>query len=339
MSIPVHIVTGFLGAGKTTLLNRQLSSGDLANTAIIVNEFGDVGIDHLLVESASPADAMIELSDGCLCCTVRGDLVDTLEQLSRRVSGGTPLERVIIETTGLADPAPVLQVIMAAPGIRDRFRVAGVVTAVCALTGLDSLDQHNEARTQVALADVIILTKTDIAPPSPALIATLAALNPLVEPVDANASDVSLTLDDATVSNAKITDSGAGHHNDRHHDNGIEAFTLTHNRPIDEASVGMFVDLLRSTMAPEMLRMKGIVWTEQLADQPLVIHGVRSVFDPPQRLASWPSSERKTRLVVISKHGKRRHIADLFAAFTGQARIDTPDQQAITENPLAIPGM
>ncbi len=264
-SLPVHVLTGFLGAGKTTLLNRLIRSGGFANTAVIINEFGDVGIDHLLVEAAEGAEPMIELSDGCLCCTVRSDLVDTLFQIAERIDAGAALDRVVIETTGLADPAPVLQAIIATPGLNERFHVASVVTVVCAATGLASLEGHEEARKQVALADRIVLTKTDIAPPTDALRARMSALNPLVAPVDARAADFVLALDDAALTAADVPAEAHSHDHHHHdvnrHDASIEAFTLTHDRPIPSATVEMFIDLLRSSMPRELLRMKGVVET------------------------------------------------------------------------------
>ena len=342
-SLPVHVLTGFLGAGKTTLLNRLIRSGGFANTAVIINEFGDVGIDHLLVEAAEGAEPMIELSDGCLCCTVRSDLVDTLFQIAERIDAGAALDRVVIETTGLADPAPVLQAIIATPGLNERFHVASVVTVVCAATGLASLEGHEEARKQVALADRIVLTKTDIAPPTDALRARMSALNPLVAPVDARAADFVLALDDAALTAADVPAEAHSHDHHHHdvnrHDASIEAFTLTHDRPIPSATVEMFIDLLRSSMPRELLRMKGVVETVERPDRPLVVHGVQSVFHPPVRLDGWGGRRPETRLVVIARNGNRAHIEGLFAAFTGQIAPDRPDAQALTDNPLAIPGM
>lgn len=342
--LPVHVVTGFLGAGKTTLLNRLIGAGGFANTAVIINEFGDVGIDHLLVEAAEGGEPMIELSDGCLCCTVRSDLVDTLFQIAARVDAGATLDRVVIETTGLADPAPVLQAVMATPGLNERFRVASLVTVVCAATGLTSLRGHEEARSQVALADRIVLTKTDMTPPSDELLAAIAALNPMVTPLDSRADGFALVLDDAAVSAADLPeDEPHGHHHHHHdvnrHDATIEAFTLTHDRPIPASTVEMFIDLLRSSMPRQLLRMKGIVRTVEDPERPLVVHGVQSVFHPPVRLDGWGGRTPQTRLVVITKNGNRAHVEGLFAAFTGQIAPDRPDAQALTNNPLAIPGM
>lgn len=189
--VPVAILTGFLGAGKSTLLNRILKDEDMRDAAVIINEFGDVGIDHLLVESSD--DSIIELSDGCLCCTVRGELVDTLANLMDAMQTGRirPLKRVVIETTGLADPAPVMQSIMGNPVIAANFDLDGVITVVDAVNGLQTLDNHEEARKQVAVADRLIVSKTTIAGAiaEDLLEGRLRALNPRAQILNADSDE------------------------------------------------------------------------------------------------------------------------------------------------------
>lgn len=368
--IPLTLLTGFLGAGKTTLLNRLLRDPDLRDTAVLINEFGEIPLDHLLVEKID-GDMMV-LSSGCLCCNLRGDLVTALEKLLRNLDNGrASFARVIVETTGLADPAPLLQTLMQHPYLVMRFRLDGVVTLVDAVNGSDTLDHHPEAVKQAAVADRIVLTKTDLlatpdgAAKREALIARLRKLNPAAPILDAAAGeanaaaltgcglydparkipDVSRWLADEAVAVAQAHDHRHSH--DHHHDHGrhdhsdvnrhddrVRAFTLATERAIPAAMLDLFLELLRSTHGPNLLRMKAIVHIEETPDRPMVLHGVQHVLHPATQLEAWPDADRRTRMVFIVRDIEPRVIRELFDAFLGYTMPDRPDAQALTDNPL-----
>jgi G3E family GTPase len=360
LPIPVSVLTGFLGAGKTTLLNRLLKDPALKDTAVIINEFGDVAIDHLLVEQAS--DGVIQLSDGCLCCTVRGELVETLADLIDRVQTGRidNLARVVIETTGLADPAPVLQSIMAHPVLVQAFRLDGVITLVDAVNGASTLDDHIEAVKQVAVADRLVLTKTDLVDDASTLDALkdrLGALNPNASVIDVDdagpASLLACGLYDPATKTADVrrwlgeaTEHDHRHHNHQHHghnhhhthDERVRSFALVHDAPVPHAAIEMFLDLLLSLHGGKLLRMKGVIELLESPERPLVIHGVQRTLHPPARLPVWPSGPRGVRLVLIALDIPENYIRKLFALITNEPGIDTPDRAAVEDNPLGIPG-
>lgn len=357
----MSVLTGFLGSGKTTLLNRLLKDPALTDTAVIINEFGDVAIDHLLVEQSS--DGVIQLSDGCLCCTVRGELVDTLADLVDRLQTGriARLKRVVIETTGLADPAPVLQSIMGHPALVQAFRLDGVIAMVDAINGEATLDAHVEAVKQVAVADRIVIAKTDLVEDSQELErlrARLQKINPGAPLLDASAVDAAGVLEcglyDPSTKTADVrkwlgeeAEHAALHHDDHDHDHDhkhrhdqrVRSFTLVHDRPVPYAAIEMFLDLLRSAHGEKLLRMKGIIELAESPERPLVIHGVQKLLHPPARLPAWPDDMRGTRLVLITLDMPEDYVRRLFAAFTNQPGIDTADRAAMEENPLAIPGL
>jgi G3E family GTPase len=358
------VLTGFLGAGKTTLLNRLVTDPALAGTAVIINEFGEIGLDHLLVKPIS--DNIVLLQSGCLCCTLRGDLVDALEQLLRDLDNGRAVfRRVILETTGLADPAPVLQTAMAHPYLVMRYRLDGVIAVVDAVNAAATLDAHMESVKQVAVADRIVLTKTDLIDTAERrrskeiLIERLRALNPAAPILDAAANEATparlvacgLFDPDRKIPDVKrwlaaeaYAEQAAAHsHHDHHHDvnrhdERIRAFSFAAEAAIPAAMLEMFLDLLRSVHGENLLRLKGIVKLKETPASPLVIHGVQHIFHPPVRLPRWPDADERTRIVLITRDLDPRAVQKLFDAFLGAGAPDRADRDALLDNPLVAFG-
>jgi G3E family GTPase len=338
---PVTLLTGFLGSGKTTVLNYVLKQPEMAATAVIVNEFGEVGIDHLLVEKAT--DDVVLMQSGCLCCTVRGDIADTLVNLFvDRAKGRIPgFERVVIETTGLADPAPILHALMSDPIVAERYMVDGVVTTIDAVNGAGTLDAQVEAVKQAAVADRLLLTKCDVASAEGrrALEERLAALNPGAPIIEVTGGAVdpaflfNLGLFDPETKTVEVQrwpgeetfaddhDDHGHHHAKNHghdvnrHDEHIGSFCIVREMPMSWTALSGWLDALASMRGADLLRVKAIVAIEERPGQPVVLHGVQHLFHPPVLLPEWPSEDRRTRMVFITRDLPREMIEATLAAF------------------------
>ena len=330
---PVSIITGFLGSGKTTLLNRLLQDPRMAGSAVIINEFGEIGLDHLLV--TAPAENMILLRSGCLCCTVRGDLVQTLADLwVRRERGEIPaFDRVLVETTGLADPVPILRTLATDEDIAPLFRPDTVLTLVDGVNGYAQLDAHAESVKQAAVSDVLLVTKTDIADAADvaALDARLARLNPGAQLRRAVRGEIdAATLFGNTIWNSAAHGpdverwlseeayAGAGQHDHDHahdvnrHDDHIRAFSLRHDAPITMTGLAAWLDMLAGLRGANLLRVKGLINVE---GEPVVVHAVQSVLHEPLMLERWPSDDHGTRIVFITRDLRREEIEKTLALF------------------------
>ena len=317
--VAVTVLTGFLGSGKTTLLNRLLHQPDMRGTAVIINEFGSVGLDHDLVDHSE--EQLVLLANGCICCTVRGDLVDAFERLSQSSEAlRGALRHVVVETTGLADPAPILHTLMGDPRLTRHWRLAGVACTVDAFNAMATLDRHPEAVKQAAVADRLMLTKTDLVPSAQLapLLGRLQAINPLAgistEPDDALLSLLGL-LDghSAAPSAATTPDANAttrpflfpagvpSQHDANRHDDHIRSYVIVREHPLSRDGFMAWLDVIAAMRGDDLLRVKGIVHLQDSPDSPMVIHGVQHLFHPPQLLPCWPSDDRRTRIVFITR--------------------------------------
>ena len=353
--IPVTLLTGFLGSGKSTLLTQILGDTRFGNTAVVVNEFGEVGLDGLLIEHAD--DQTVEMTSGCLCCTIRGDIRETLLALHRRRDRGDipAFTRLVVESTGLADPAPVVHTLMSDPMLDRRFMLGGIVAAIDAINGQATLEKHPECMKQAAVADRLVITKTDLIndPFSrkdvEALSAKLRTLNPgarILERHDPafdlnRLFDTSLydpetkTMDVRKWLNAEAElDHGDHHHHahEHHHDRNqlhpaqdphdvtrhgteVRSFTLTFDEPVTIDAFCGALEALTATQGANLLRLKGIVNTADRPGRPLVIHGVQHVFHDPVWLDAWPDADERTRLVLITHRIERKTLEDFFRAW------------------------
>jgi G3E family GTPase len=350
---PLTVLTGFLGSGKTTTLARLLKAPEFAGTVAIINEFGEIGLDHLLIETSEERFALLD--NGCICCTVRDDLVEMLLRLVARADAGElpNFRRVVVETTGLADPAPILHALMAEPRLTEAYRIDGVLTTVDAVNGLATLNAHREAVKQVAVADRLLVTKIDLAAPDQAerLLARLSVLNPTATVIPSREGDAPATaligvglearregpteivdwferaaraterrrfIAEAhdTVRDKTCGDPRCGNllHGHRH-DEDISTFSISIDDPVEWGAFRRWLEYLAMLKGEDLLRFKGLIHIAERPDTPIVVHGVQHVFHPPRELAAWPSADRRTRLVFITRGIARSLIENTLSKF------------------------
>jgi G3E family GTPase len=320
--VPVSIVTGFLGSGKTTLIGRVLRDPGFARTAVIVNEFGEIGLDHELIASGN--ETFLSLTTGCLCCAVRSDLLETLLELQDRA--GDMFDRVLIETSGLADPAPILHALMTDATISVTHSIDTIVTVVDPVHGAATLDGYPEARRQIAMADRLVFSKVDLMRPDILLLARIEDLNPFAPRSDAIDTRPGLIFAGSdpmarAVRLGKLPDRPAGSPFTRaRHAEGIETEALRRDRPLPALALTLWLQALAEHCGDRLIRMKGIVSIEEMQGRPAVVHGVQHVFSPPEFLERWPSEDTSTRLVFIFRDMPRHFPARLLDAIEREVR-------------------
>ena len=314
--LPVVAVTGFLGSGKTTLIRGLLGKPEGAGTAVVVNEYGEIGIDHALLRSSS--DVTVLLGNGCLCCNVRSDLEETLRGLfADRARGAVPsFARVVIETSGLADPGPVLQTFATDRGLGREFHLQALICVVDAVNGTGNLERMPEARKQVALADRIVVTKSDLADTraTESLVARIGALNPAPVAIARNGEIApSFLLDEP------LAPQGSFEIGEVTHTHGLNCFSLVFDEPLSWPGFEQTMAVLAALRGPDLLRVKGLVALAECRG-PVVVHFVQHVAHPPVELEDWPDDDRRSRLVFVTRSLPREPVAQLFASVAGVAR-------------------
>jgi G3E family GTPase len=343
---PVTILTGFLGSGKTTLLNRALRDPAMANTAVVINEFGEISLDHAL--AARSDDTIMVLENGCLCCTVFGDLVTTLNNLyhAREDAAIPRFDHVVIETSGLADPSPLIQAFLSDPTLAGLYRLGALVTTVDAVNGPDTLDRHVESIRQVALADHLLITKLDLVDAAQArateetVAARLRSLNPAarISRIDDPAVDTGTLLRTAGLDptdpkadarawlNAAAYERHEGHHHDHAHpdlddhdphrglhDRDIASFCFVRENPIPREALRLLLDALQQNLGPNLLRVKGLIHVAEEPDRPAVIQGAQHLLHNLSWLDRWPDADRRSKIVFVTQGFDRADVEDMIA--------------------------
>jgi G3E family GTPase len=313
---PVTLLTGFLGSGKTTLMSRALRDPAMTRTAVVINEFGEISIDHALISASN--DTILVLENGCLCCTVFGDLVQTLNRLYHaRAAGEVSFDRVIIETSGLADPAPVRQAFLSDPTLAGLYSIASVIVTVDAVNAAHTLTEHAVSVRQVALADHLLITKLDLIAPEArdihqlALIARLRGCNPSarISASDDPALDPIELLRHAAPDPSQgfkgaqdwLADAMTHSHTGHAHDAAIASFNLVREKPLPREALQLLLSTVEKHLGPSLLRVKGLVNVAEEPDQPAVIQGAQHLLHNLTWLSQWPDEDRRTRIVFITQ--------------------------------------
>jgi G3E family GTPase len=341
---PVNIITGFLGSGKTTLLQRLLRSPELSDVAVLVNEFGEVGLDHHLLQNV--AESTLLLENGCLCCAVRGDLQKALRDLlSRRTRGDIPhFRRVAIETSGLADPAPIAYTLLSEAVLRHHFRLSAIITTVDAVNGASQLDRFPESVKQVSMADRLVVTKTDLSDQRSleALRRRLRSLNISAQILDSGEIDGTLhqlLTDDIYDAAGKFREAGqwtaeeVDEHSAHAHTSEVQSFAAVFDRPLDWTAFGVWASMLLHRHGGDVLRLKGLLNVEGVPT-PVLINGVQHIVHPPSHLEQWPDADRRSRLIFIVRGLQRARIERSLAVFNDL--VNAPARRG--GNPIPIRG-
>jgi G3E family GTPase len=330
---PVNIITGFLGSGKTTLLQRLLRSPELSNVAVLVNEFGEVGLDHHLLQNV--AESTLLLENGCLCCAVRGDLQKALRDLlSRRTRGDIPhFRRVVIETSGLADPAPIAYTLLSEAVLRHHFRLSGIVATIDAVNGASQLDRFTESVKQASMADRLVVTKTDLS--DQATVATLRTrlrrLNvsaQILDSAEIGAEFRQLLTDDIYDAAGKFRETKhwiaeeVDEHTSHGHTADVQSFAAIFDRPLDWTAFGVWAGMLLHRHGADVLRLKGLLNVAGVPT-PVLINGVQHIVHPPSHLEAWPDADRRSRLIFIVRGLQRARIERSLAVFNGLVNAST----------------
>jgi len=313
--LPVIAVTGFLGSGKTTLIRSLLDKPEGANTAVVVNEYGEIGIDHALLRSSS--DVTVLLGNGCLCCNVRSDLQETLRELfADRTRGAVPsFQRVVIETSGLADPGPILQTFATDLALGREFHLQALICVIDAITGIANLEEMPEARRQAALADRLVVSKSDLAEPGATdrLLERIGALNPTQVGIAQHGEiDPSFVLDEPLAARRNFELGKAAH------THGLNSFSLLFDEPLSWPAFEQAMAVLAALRGPALLRVKGLVAVAECRG-PVVVHFVQHVAHPPIELEEWPDDDQRSRMVFITRGLEREPVVQLLAGVAGVA--------------------